>query len=556
MADNAMSLCSDDQNNDENSIDADEREDKERPVYNWKDVTKEFIEASSQLQLGELLHDSSFGLFEAMSAIEMMDPKMDAGMMCNQIHRKAKKVKIKNLEIPEVIGIIDATVACMVTWLEGHSLAQTVFTNLYLHNPYIIEDRNVRATGMMKEVEDDLHRILKNTRVKQGENQDDSTKKEHMLTLALFSRIKYHRLFFSLLLSFNKEKCEGIPQAEKLLKQLQELIPSIRSTLDLGIQPDSQQVNKNDYPTIMGFEPLVNQRLLPPTFPRYTIIKSREEAVNYMETLLKRLYIVTTVPEMTSLHMVMDSFREFSKSSPCVLSRSVLQLTLLPPNRRVFGTTTVIDYLKDTIRNFIAPPVLSSKSALYNNSQAKAYLDAWLMQAVRPICNMVQITGHNRARQRDKWGHILEDLSALQEEHETVADNQQKGRSNKKNKKKKKVKTLNKEITVAQAEQQMFGGFYKAVLGFRLDEKLKQPNFEFDSEEVRYSHRFLPFTNVTTPPCIHYDQYKEMSDLRRYEPEANAQNLYGASCKCFHQAKTPPEFDFSLHKVYPVIKIS
>lgn len=180
-------------------------------------------------------------------------------------------------------------------------------------------------------------------------------------------------------------------------------------------------------------------------------------------------------------------------------------------------------------------------------------------------------------------------------EHETVADNQQKGRSNKKNKKKKKVKTLNKEITVAQAEQQMFGGFYKAVLGFRLDEKLKQPNFEFDSEEVRYSHRFLPFTNVTTPPCIHYDQYKEMSDLRRYEPEANAQNLYGASCKCFHQAKvlyeslsstseetqilikiaktnfvvmkllmgghkkesvTPPEFDFSLHKVYPVIKIS
>lgn len=55
----------------------------------------------------------------------------------------------------------------------------------------------------------------------------------------------------------------------------------------------------------MGFEPLVNQRLLPPTFPRYTIIKSREDAVDYMETLLKRLYIVTTVPEMTSLHMVM-----------------------------------------------------------------------------------------------------------------------------------------------------------------------------------------------------------------------------------------------------------
>lgn len=29
----------------------------------------------------------SFGLFEAMSAIEMMDPKMDAGMVCNQAQR-------------------------------------------------------------------------------------------------------------------------------------------------------------------------------------------------------------------------------------------------------------------------------------------------------------------------------------------------------------------------------------------------------------------------------------------------------------------------------------
>lgn len=38
-----------------------------------------------ELQLGELVHHQKlFGLFEAMSAIEMMDPKMDAGMRCNK----------------------------------------------------------------------------------------------------------------------------------------------------------------------------------------------------------------------------------------------------------------------------------------------------------------------------------------------------------------------------------------------------------------------------------------------------------------------------------------
>lgn len=36
-----------------------------------------------------MLHDDLFGLFEAMSAIEMMDPKMDAGMLCNRGNKVA-----------------------------------------------------------------------------------------------------------------------------------------------------------------------------------------------------------------------------------------------------------------------------------------------------------------------------------------------------------------------------------------------------------------------------------------------------------------------------------
>lgn len=82
-------------------------------TYNWVDITKEFTAMaksklqhvhllchrmcvlyilviylfsflSSALNLGELLLDEHFGLYEAMSAVEMMDPKMDAGMMCNR----------------------------------------------------------------------------------------------------------------------------------------------------------------------------------------------------------------------------------------------------------------------------------------------------------------------------------------------------------------------------------------------------------------------------------------------------------------------------------------
>lgn len=55
-------------------------ESKTSEEQNWTDITKEFRAAAKELELGELLHDDTFGLFEAMSAIEMMDPKMDAGM--------------------------------------------------------------------------------------------------------------------------------------------------------------------------------------------------------------------------------------------------------------------------------------------------------------------------------------------------------------------------------------------------------------------------------------------------------------------------------------------
>lgn len=35
-----------------------------------------------------------------------------------------------------------------ITWLEGHSLAQTVFTCLYFHNPDLIEEPSLKAFAL------------------------------------------------------------------------------------------------------------------------------------------------------------------------------------------------------------------------------------------------------------------------------------------------------------------------------------------------------------------------------------------------------------------------
>ena len=53
----------------------------------------------------------------------------------------------------------------------------------------------------------------------------------------------------------------------------------------------------------------------------------------------------------------------------------------------------------------------------------------------------------------------------------------------------------------------MFDDVTQAVLGLGLAGKIHTPSFEFDSEEVRYIHRFAPFGALVTPPLVSYTQY-------------------------------------------------
>ncbi|GAB1298268.1 N-alpha-acetyltransferase 35, NatC auxiliary subunit [Apodemus speciosus] len=569
----------------------------EKSSTSWVDITQDFEDACRELKLGELLHDKLFGLFEAMSAIEMMDPKMDAGMIGNQVNRKVLNfeqaikdgtIKIKDLSLPELIGIMDTCFCCLITWLEGHSLAQTVFTCLYIHNPDFIEDpamkafalgilkicdiarekvnkaavfeelvslcspgcpgtysvdqaslelRNppaclpsvcattarlilfiqsgfsksaclclpsagttgvhhharlsllfyttqdhilgmvlhrklgrptaainevnihtgppdggiffpledfqsmtygfkmansvtdLRVTGMLKDVEDDMQRRVKSTRSRQGEERDPEVELEviarlfcHQQCLAAFSRVKFTRVLLTVLIAFTKKETSAVAEAQKLMVQAADLLSAIHTSLHHGIQAQNG-TTKGDHPIMMGFEPLVNQRLLPPTFPRYAKIIKREEMVNYFSRLIDRIKTVCEVVNLPNLHCILRIFSANLANSLHVFSQDLCyNTTFLVDNKKVFGTHLMQDMVKDALRSFVSPPVLSPKCCLYNNHQAKDCIDSFVTHCVRvqPFCSLVQIHGHNRARQRDKLGHILEEFATLQDEAEKV----------------------------------------------------------------------------------------------------------------------------------------
>ncbi|XP_066582916.1 N-alpha-acetyltransferase 35, NatC auxiliary subunit [Prorops nasuta] len=704
--------------------------------YLWVDITNEFFEAIKDLELGELLHDELFGLFEAMSAIEMMDPKMDAGMLCNRGNAKpctftqaveSGAIKLENLTASEIIGIIDSTYSCLVSWLEGHSLAQTVFTNLYLHQPAKIVDKPLKTfcyavykiievikdcinkalvyeeedfqyvaygyrlnqnvteqktISMLREVEEELHR---KSRIKPV---DAETEKEYNDGLALYARIRFTKMFYqTLTLMGTKEQLQqNLNDCQRLLSNCSDMIQVMIKTVNKGEK--SNEIS--NYPNIMGFDPMVNQRLLPPTFPRYTKIKPRIEALEYLDKLINRFEHVTKITGCNGFHAALGFFLDFSRQSPCILSRSMLQIVYLPKNtNRVFGVQNFADVLRDAARNFIAPPVLMPKCSMLQNHQAKEYVDSFLAHCVTLFTSLLKLSGHNRARQRDKLAHLLDDFATLQDEAERVdgflhtlslkcdtprshlacfgtwilyhtlrvmvmyllsgfelelysvheyhyifwylyeflygwlvsattradtflveqdvQNDMHKGRGGKKSSKNKKKKSACRpyklEILMYQAKQNLCGGYYKALVGFRIDGKIPLPETEFDSERVRYEHRLLPFSSLLTPPPVHYQEFLDMTNgqMHKRNDKLTSESQYLEGCRHFHQARTmldralalnpinnstveeikslltvvktnfvvlrlladghkkeskqPPVFDFSRHQHFPVIKL-
>lgn len=64
----------------------------------------------------------------------------------------------------------------------------------------------------------------------------------------------------------------------------------------------------------MGFSPTVNQRILPPTFPRYTKIKARDFSIGFLEELVHRTKQACKIIHCTNYHSALVRAIECNQS--------------------------------------------------------------------------------------------------------------------------------------------------------------------------------------------------------------------------------------------------
>ncbi|CAH8448887.1 unnamed protein product [Heterobilharzia americana] len=117
------------------------------------DITEAFFSACRiGLEPGELFHEGWFDLQYSMSAIEIMDPKMDARIQGNRrVMTTFEALSTNQLPLGpfsslyELIGVMDELLSACVNWLTGDSLAQSIFICMYMHCTQLINDKYLAA---------------------------------------------------------------------------------------------------------------------------------------------------------------------------------------------------------------------------------------------------------------------------------------------------------------------------------------------------------------------------------------------------------------------------
>eukprot|EP00879_Flechtneria_rotunda_P027761 GHRR01029752.1.p1 GENE.GHRR01029752.1~~GHRR01029752.1.p1 ORF type:complete len:153 (+),score=34.41 GHRR01029752.1:416-874(+) len=106
------------------------------PAVDYVPVLGLLERASNELEVGQLIHTSVFSLFEAMSAVEIGNPRMDAGARPKGDATPLEQRQLQlNLSPAQLLGVMDHLLCLEATWHNGGSLARTVYSSLYMMQP-------------------------------------------------------------------------------------------------------------------------------------------------------------------------------------------------------------------------------------------------------------------------------------------------------------------------------------------------------------------------------------------------------------------------------------
>ncbi|KAF8638818.1 hypothetical protein AX17_001876 [Amanita inopinata Kibby_2008] len=100
--------------------------------YEFRNVTSIFTDAADDMGPTDMYFMEGFGLYEAMSALEIGEPRLDTGLIRDG-EQLASLDPLTPMLPEEICWILDRACACEMEWHAGSLLSHTVFTLIYVH---------------------------------------------------------------------------------------------------------------------------------------------------------------------------------------------------------------------------------------------------------------------------------------------------------------------------------------------------------------------------------------------------------------------------------------
>ncbi|XP_051152519.1 uncharacterized protein LOC127266347 isoform X2 [Andrographis paniculata] len=436
----------------------------------WADVSSLLRLACDDLNFDELIHGENFNLFAAMSALEIMDPKMDSGIVSTYysvdeaIDKGAAPVPLsydRTIDIQCIIDIMDHLLALEATWHKGGSLAQTVFSCIYLLRPErtsshallhsfcrIIRitcnavvsavldartneeedlftmayglplkvDGDEKCLSMLHAIEETICRQLKACKaslpkrrtVEDVEPLQNNPDLEEGLCKAVLCRLRFRKHFYHVLMCLRKPQRKGLELAQKHIvccsSELDAMLKSedfLRQNSASGTSEDYIE-NKTTASGCMpvGFDSTLNSRSAAPTPPRSIKLLSWIKAVNYFQDLLRDLEFICSCSLDPAFDSALRFIVDFQKLQPDLVARAYAQL-LLVQDGKLYGREPMFAVI---CKAALLPD--GTKSHDLQNNETFVQLGQLVISLLRVLCA-------NMAWQRRKLGKLLQDWQVI-----------------------------------------------------------------------------------------------------------------------------------------------
>ncbi|KAJ2393233.1 N-alpha-acetyltransferase, non-catalitic subunit, partial [Coemansia sp. RSA 2603] len=110
----------------------------------WIDIGPLMTQAVGELAVGELLKPASLTYYDALTSVEVMEPRLDMGMLSAADQREIAKWDFNRaLSLRQVLWVVEELFRCEMTWHSSASLLQT----MYMCNYFTVDDVPAAAIG-------------------------------------------------------------------------------------------------------------------------------------------------------------------------------------------------------------------------------------------------------------------------------------------------------------------------------------------------------------------------------------------------------------------------